>query len=100
MEEHRPLPAVRPEGQGAGLRILRGEGQQAARAARSRPVTVRTRYCDNCLFFDAWADLIPPELEHKHGLCRIDPPTIGSDGKAVWPAVTENDWCGKHEAEP
>ena len=31
------------------------------------------------------------------GECRAHPPTALAGGKAVWPAVQENDWCGQHK---
>jgi hypothetical protein len=38
----------------------------------------------------------PTPARTYSGLCRLVPPVVMVDGRAVWPAVEPHLWCGKH----
>lgn len=46
--------------------------------------------CHSCRFWDESPD-------GQNGLCRIEPPIAGLNGKAVWPITEADDWCGQHD---
>lgn len=44
--------------------------------------------CETCQHFSS--------INATDGLCRVNPPAIGNDGRAVWPVVLVDDQCGKY----
>ena len=53
--------------------------------------------CQNCRF---WLEDKEPGTEGRNGKCRPGPPSVVSDGEAVfsvWPETESHEWCGSHQ---
>jgi hypothetical protein len=52
--------------------------------ALSEKTAAAKSVCSNCVFLHA-----------STNQCRVGRPSIGGSGKAAWPVVKMNDWCGE-----
>jgi len=67
-------------------------------AYRTELTDERGRRCETCRFWDSSSSHI---AYPDRSPCRIDPPTTPINHEVgVWPFVSDDDWCGKHQLDP
>jgi len=81
----------------AGCRFYRPFSEEESKAAASALRVIEATFKDDSPELGGVVASLVAAFGVQSGVCRVNAPTLGDDGKFCQPPTKEDGWCGKWE---